>query len=98
VLVAVGLFVVVLLFLAVLVLVLIPLVVLIVGALVALLALGARLLSISSWTIRARGRTSTLTWWVRGLSRSGRAMQTVATMLAQGEEPEVEGRRGVLGG
>ena len=80
--------------LVVLVFLLVPLLVLLVGVLVALLALAARLLSLSAWSVRAQSEARSLTWRVRGLSRSRRAMRTVAAMLERGEAPMLAGARG----
>lgn len=80
--------------LVVLVTFLLPLVFLIVGLVVAALALAARLLSLTAWTIRAHGGNRTLSWRVKGVRRSRRAMHDVATTLERGEEPSVEGIAG----
>lgn len=80
--------------LVVLVAFLLPLVFLVVGLVVAALALAARLLSLTAWTIRARGGDRTLSWRVTGVRRSRRALHEVATTLERGEEPSVEGIAG----
>jgi hypothetical protein len=61
--------------LVVLVLLFVPLVVLLLAVLVAVLAVGARLLSITAWTVRAQGATQTLTWRAEepAIARNGRS-------------------------
>ena len=73
---------------------LLPLALFLAGVLAAILVLGARILSLSAWTIRATVRAGTLSWRVRGVRRSGRAMHEVASRLKRGEEPLVNGIAG----
>jgi hypothetical protein len=95
--VAIVVLVAVLLVLVVLWFVVLPLVVFVTGVIVALLALAARLLSISAWTIRARNGDRQLSWRVRGTMRSGRAMRQVAARIGRGEEPTIDGTPGAAG-
>ena len=78
---------------------LLPLAFLLAGILAAVLALGARLLSLSAWTVFATGPEGTLRWRVRGILRSRRAMHDIASRLEHGEVPLVGATAGVsLGG
>lgn len=70
-----------------------PLLLALVGLLVALVILGARLLSISKWTLTARSSRARLEWRVRGTLRSARALREIAAALERGDEwPVVDGR------
>ena len=73
-----------------------PLVFLGAGILAAILALGARILSLSAWTIHATGPGGTLNWRVRGVLHSRRVMHEVASRLQRGEEPLVRGIAGTF--
>ncbi len=71
-----------------------PLVFAVLGLLVAIGVLGARLLSISPWTVTARSPQARLEWRVRGTLRSGRAVRDIAAALERGDElPLIDGRR-----
>jgi len=61
-----------------------PLVFLGAGILAAILALGARILSLSAWMIHATGPEGTLSWRVRGVLQSRRVMHEVASRLRPG--------------
>lgn len=78
--------------LVVLVFFLVPFIVLLLGVLAATLALAARLLGVSAWTVRAQAGKRTLVWRVRGVLKSGRTMRSVAAMLERGEDTLVDGR------
>jgi hypothetical protein len=70
-----------------------PLVFVLAGVLVAFGALGARLLSLSRWTVTARTSRGRVEWRVRGTLRSARAVREIAGALERGEEwPLVQGR------
>jgi hypothetical protein len=72
--------------------VLLPLAIAFVGLMLAFAVFGARLLSISAWTVTARSSRARLEWRVRGTLRSGRAVREVATGLERGDEwPLVDG-------
>jgi hypothetical protein len=91
------LFVAVVLFVLLLAGLLLPLLLFLIGLVAAAVALAARLLSISAWTVKATGRDRRLLWRVRGTLTSGRAMREVARALSLGQEPTVGGVAGVAG-
>jgi hypothetical protein len=73
--------------------VVLPLLFALLGVLVALVVLGARLLSISRWTVTARSLQARLEWRVRGTRRSARAVHEITAALERGDEwPMVDGR------
>lgn len=76
---------------------LLPLVVLFVGLVVAVVGVGARVLSLAAWTVTAQTGATRLAWRVRGVRRSRRAMRDVATALARGVTPAVDGIPGTAG-
>ena len=74
-----------------------PLIFLVAGLAVALAGLAARLLSLAAWTVIADSGACGLSWRVRGVRRSARAMRDVATALARGATPTVDGIPGNAG-
>ena len=97
VLVGIALFVAVVLLVLLLTGLLFPLLLFLAGLVVAIVALTARVLSLSDWTVIARGRERELRWRVRGLVRSRRALHEVAASLARGEVPTIDGVAGTSG-
>jgi hypothetical protein len=75
-------------------LVLLPLLFALAGVLLALGLVGARLLSLTRWTVTARSSRVRVEWRVRGTLRSVRAVREIAAALERGEQwPLVDGRR-----
>lgn len=83
--------------LAIVVWLVLPVVVLFIGLVVAVVGVGARVLSLAAWTVTARAGATRLDWRVRGVRRSRRAMRDVATALARGVTPAVDGIPGNAG-
>jgi hypothetical protein len=71
--------------------ILLPLTLLLLGAVVAAIALLARITNVATWTVRAASSDRTMQWRVRGFVRSKRKLHQVARALERGEEAALEG-------
>lgn len=74
-------------------LVLLPLLLALAGVLLGLGLVGARLLSLTTWTVTARSSRARVEWRVRGTLASARAVREVAAALERGEQWALIDRR-----